>query len=585
MKRVIFTTYDDINRGEKVNKSQATVDLDWKATRQADIAKQKCIEEYFDRLLQNKKDYAEKIGVEFIFYRNTMKDFEVDVELEFAKVNLYKHHLMANLAEEYDEVMYVDMDVVFNTDENVFEELDLSKGIYIRDQDYDIIGKDKQDLLFDVIGLRSPTLKYHITKDLLGGKDNHVMNTGIMLARSEYIKQIQFVDRLPSIINKLEDIKDKALSTDAIFGTIMLSYYPNNESIFSYILEEYNIPYVLMDEEWHKIYSELPAEGYEGKILHIINKQFGRFFKDKTKLIFSLHIDIPEERLDNPKGYSDNPENKSAIAKRQLNKYREKILDNHKDYAKHIGADYVHIGRNEEYEQFYKRFPQLSEYDVINLYKIWLTEKLTKDYDLVMYVDFDCLFLSYADAFDHVPCSHALCCFYNTAAELKIDGKSSEYLVNYNKDFRNPQAKYWNSHALLTNDDIENENYAYNTGVIIANKKSMEQLDFFGDIDEVLDTMLELKEDEFSMYPSNIRASFGYDNETIFSYKTIKNNVPVFRLAAHWHSQHNYDNIKSFEIGHQAWYAARNKYNARNIEDKAVIKHFISKNFSLYFEE
>lgn len=585
MKRVIFTTYDDINRGELVNKSQATVDLDWKATRQADIAKQQCVEEYFDRLLQNKKDYAEKVGVEFIFYRNTMKDFEVDVDLEFAKVNLYKHHLMASLAEEYDEVMYVDMDVIFNTDENVFEELDLSKGIYIRDQDYDIIGKDKQDLLFDVIGLRSPTLKYHITKDLLGGKDNHVMNTGIMLARSEYIKQIQFVNRLPSIIEKLKGIKDNALKTDAVFGTIMLSYYPNNESIFSYILEEYNIPYVLMDEEWHKIYSDWPEEGCNGKILHIINKQFQRYFNDKTKAIFSLHIDIPESLLDHPKSYSDNPENKSAIAKRQLNKYRERILNNHRDYAEKVGAKYIHIGYDEEYEVFRKRFTLLSEYDIINLYKIWLTDKLTKDYDLVMYVDFDCLFLNYADVFNHIPCSHALCCFYNTAAELKIDAKSTEYLVNYQKDFRNPQSKYWNAHALLTNEDIESENYAYNTGVIIANRKSMEQLDFFGDIEEVIDTMTELKEDEFSMYPDNMRAAFGYDNESIFSYKTIKNDVPVFRLAAHWHSQHNYDNRGSFEPQSRAWYAAKNKYNARNFEDRAVIKHFISKNFSLYFDE
>ena len=152
MKRVIFTTYDDIKRSEDASSAQKVLDSDWLATKSADLAKQKLVDEYFERLVLNKKDYAEKIGVDFIFYHNTMKDFEVDCELEFAKVNLYKHHLMAELANDYDEVLYIDMDVVFNTDLNVFEEHDLSKGIHIRDQDEDIVGKDKAELLFEIIG-------------------------------------------------------------------------------------------------------------------------------------------------------------------------------------------------------------------------------------------------------------------------------------------------------------------------------------------------------------------------------------------------------------------------------------------------
>lgn len=579
MKRVIFTTYDDIDRGERFKNN---IDRDAPATRASDIAKQKLVNEYFDRLIENKRAYANEIGAEFIFYSNTMKDFDIDCDLEFAKVNLYKHHLMANLAEQYDEVMYVDMDVVFNTGLNVFEEHDLSKGIHVRDMDDYVLTKNKQELLLKVLGLRSPTIKYHITRDLLDGADNHVINTGIMIARSEHIRQIRFIERLREVIPRIEQMKAAVQDTPDPFRLLTMSYYPNNESVFSYILEKYSVPYVLLEPEWHMFYGDEPTESTTGHLIHFINKQFGRFWKDKTKAIFSLHIDIPTERLDAPASYKDNPENKSSIAKRMMNEYHDRLIQNHMDYADAVGADYIHFGRDDEYEQFSQQFQSLSEYDIVNLYKIWLLDRLTKDYDLVTYVDFDCVFRNHSSVFEHMPCDYAICVYYDTKEDLKIDTDAA-YFKNYKKDFRNPQAKWWNAHALLTEEGLNGElnNHAYNTGMIVASRASMEQLDFFGDIQSVISTMEELKTD--SMYPEQVRKSFGFDNETIFSYKVVLNDVLVYRCQPWWHSRHYYDNRQSFETGTAHWYAARNKYQAQCEQDNAVITHFISKNFGLFF--
>ena len=149
MKRIIFTTYDNIS------KEQDHLGENYFAT--------ESVKEYFDGLIVNKENYADKIDVDFKFYHNTMKDFDVDTELEFTKANIYKHHIMAELAKEYDEVMYVDMDVVFNTKKNVFDELDLSKGFHIQVQTDDVTCKDIEGVMFENIGNRSPTLKYHIT--------------------------------------------------------------------------------------------------------------------------------------------------------------------------------------------------------------------------------------------------------------------------------------------------------------------------------------------------------------------------------------------------------------------------------------
>jgi len=583
MRRVIFTTYDDIDRKQETSNVQKSVDRDFFSTQAADVAKQGLIEEYHDRLVKNKKDYADKIGADFIYYQNTMRDFDVEVELEFAKVNLYKHHLMAQLADEYDEVMYVDMDVVFNTDLNVFEEHDLNKGIHVRAQTEDIISKDKTELLFEIIGLRSPTLKYHITKDLLNGGDNHVMNTGVLFGKAEHIQQIRFVERTKEVIPMIAELKENVLEKEGVFSMITMSYYPNNESIFSYIMEKYQVPYVLLDEMWHKRYGDLPASGCEGHIIHFINKQFGRFFQDKTKAIFSLHIDIPTERLDNPNSYKDNPENKSAMSKRLLNEYKDRLLENHREYAVACGADYILFERDDEYEEFFKRFPDLSEYDVVNLYKIWKLDQLTKEYDLVTYVDLDCVFRQNISIFDHVPADHSIAVFYDTKEDLHINSEPV-YFSQYKKDFRNPQAKYWNTHALLTEEGFDGENHAFNTGIICTSRESMEKLDFFSDIEEVIEIMKELKEDEFSMYPPQVRASFGYDNETIFSYKAIKNNVTIYRLDVWWHNRHYYDRIESFTPGSKSWHACKSAWEAKCFKDKTVITHFISKNFSLWFD-
>ena len=83
MKRVIFSCYDEID--DMVHDEERH----W-----IFMANEQSVEEYFDRLVENKKKYCEKIGVDWIFYRNEIKDFDVKDEMQFTKVNLYKHHLL-----------------------------------------------------------------------------------------------------------------------------------------------------------------------------------------------------------------------------------------------------------------------------------------------------------------------------------------------------------------------------------------------------------------------------------------------------------------------------------------------------------
>jgi hypothetical protein len=563
MKRIIFTSYDDLN------------------ITNSDIAKNQ-VADYFNLLVENKKNYAKSIGVDFKLYHNTMQDFAVSGELEFTKVNLYKHHLMHELTKEYDEIMYVDMDVVFNTTKNIFEELVLDKGINVIHQDEEILSKNINELLFQKLGLRNSTLKYHITKDLLGGKDNHVINTGVIIGKSKHLKEVKLVERLPNIIKKINDLKNQMGSgKDLVY--LRAHYYPNNESVFSYILEEHNIPYVIMDKKWHTICGYNAKQKSEAEIYHFVNKNFYAFFKNKTKAIFSIYVKIDDANLDSPSDYKDNKIPKSKQTQMLLEQYKDDLCKNKQEYAKYIDAKFILFERDEKYETFLKKFPDLSEYDVVNLYKIYLLDELTKQYDYVLYLDYDVIALNNVDFFEHVPVENAIGCYYSTAESLDIPKDKDYYFKNYRWDFRSPHSKYWNAHALLTEEDIDPENVVFNTGVIGASKKMMDKLDYFSNIDKTIETMKELK--KLSMYPKKVQAAFGYDNETIFSYKVKKNNVPVYQLDNDWHYKHMYKNKDSFTKGTSSYKLDKYEFEVDVKRYNVVFAHFISKNFGIFFDE
>jgi len=104
---------------------------------------------------------------------------------------------------------------------------------------------------------------------------------------------------------------------------------------------------------------------------------------------------------------------------------------------------------------------------------------MTHYYDLVLYVDFDVWFDKFeVNTFDWLMGEHLLCCDAANAENSGVKLWDALYLKNYDKDFRSPEAKYWNCHAMLSEEDVEPDNYVFNTGIMMASKKVMEQLDY-----------------------------------------------------------------------------------------------------------
>jgi hypothetical protein len=138
---------------------------------------------------------------------------------------------------------------------------------------------------------------------------------------------------------------------------------------------------------------------------------------------------------------------------------------------------------------------------------------------------------------------------------------------------------------MLEEEGYEPDQYIFNTGIMAASRAVMEQIDYFSDIDDVIELMKDLKEDEFSMYLPQIRSAFGYDNETIMAYKTKKNNVKLYPLPKRWHHKHLYRNLKSFTYDTKEHGMSKRELQTEiAVEDIAMI-HLISKNFELVFDK
>ena len=248
-------------------------------------------------------------------------------------------------------------------------------------------------------------------------------------------------------------------------------------------------------------------------------------------IIFSIFIDIPKEDLDNPGWYNAEGKmqdtDKSKQTKDYFAKYSNKLKARQVKYDRIIGVNYVLHEYDNDYKQyvnyFKNNYPQISIYDIINFYKHELMKRYAHKYDEVCYLDFDVIPNTAKSIFDIVKHDEFGCADSNREAEW---GKTVETKW-YNTCIRNTSSKYWNCHAMLNEIGLDPDTDVFNTGIMVAASKMIKRLDYFGEFEEVLDLMSKVQYDKSSMYPHNIQRIFNYDNETVFAFKRVVNNIKI----------------------------------------------------------
>jgi len=298
------------------------------------------------------------------------------------------------------------------------------------------------------------------------------------------------------------------------------------------------------------------------------------------RIVFSIYIDIPEALLDAQPPYHGETEDKNVKSKREFANHYDWLLERQKEYANNIGANYKHYVYDQKYIDLQKwyndNYPYITEYNIVNFYKIHLMYELAEEYDEVLYLDLDVLPVTTENIFEKHDIKKGVLIKKN-AKPLFLDSsylkyKEQEFLEkNINSSIRSPWAKWWNSRALCLNYGKPlNDIPVYNTGIVGINKHWLDKIDYFSDFDEILEEMRELKEEEKSMWPQFVQAMFGWDNETIWGFKCHMNNVPSVWLDGNWHmfldkSTIIIEGCKLIHIINKEFKAVREWYEKNNI--------------------
>jgi len=273
MKRVIYSLYVDVPADEHYGKSKNQHDTADKASITVNAFKK-----HYKKLIDCKRQYANTIDADFIMFEHEdYQSFEKSFKSDFPEltgyeiINFYKIHLLYELSKKYDEILYLDFDVIPLTNESFFNAWDLSKGICVYSNNDKV---EKKSTINHSI--RSPSAKYFNCHAMLIEEglnpDNDVINTGIICARKEDIIKLDFFGKFKDTIDLMTKLRkdDSGLYPQNIID--MFRY--DNETIFSYKREVNNVDIQWLDNKWHYFLDTQKFIPEDTKIVHAISKDF-----------------------------------------------------------------------------------------------------------------------------------------------------------------------------------------------------------------------------------------------------------------------------------------------------------------------
>jgi hypothetical protein len=250
-------------------------------------------------------------------------------------------------------------------------------------------------------------------------------------------------------------------------------------------------------------------------------------------IIYSIYIENKEPNLSE----------KHQFTKTQLEKHYEKLVDVKKEYAKHCNAEYRVYNNDTYYQKFKKKFDGF-EFDIINLYKIYLWEELGKEYDNVLYLDLDVIPNTTENFFETFD-MNKICVYSPNATKENVWTKtmlknykknihSFEYLIT-KTDKYNEYVKAMCKRAMLAIDNIFSSDYLIaNTAILGGNSNAIKKLRYTERLNEMIDVLNKAKEEKF--FGKEISKLFFANNEIFVHYLLDKDNIDWYNLPKEWHT-------------------------------------------------
>jgi len=274
MKRVIYSLYVDVPAKEHFGDSKNKHDTVDKANVTINAFKN-----HYDKLIETKITYAEYCEADFVMfeYDNQYKTFEQNFLKDYPDftgyeiINFYKIHLLYELSKKYDEVLYLDFDVIPFTDKSFFDVWDLSKGICVYSNNDHVIKNVRVNH-----SIRSPSAKYYNCHAMLLehglNPKNDVINTGIIGARKEDIQKLDFFGKFKDTIDLMTELRD---DTSGLYPQNIIDMFRyDNETIFSFKREVNKVSIQWLDDKWHYFLDKQKFIPKDTKLVHCICKDF-----------------------------------------------------------------------------------------------------------------------------------------------------------------------------------------------------------------------------------------------------------------------------------------------------------------------
>lgn len=251
MKRIIFSIFtDELNKHTSVS----------------DYKRQQFLK-YKDRIIAAHKSYAMQCNADYELLTSIETDYD---ELQFNK--LIK---LEELSDSYDEIVYIDFDVVPQNDKSIFDSFDLNNICAYSIPSpvpFDELRFRMQDDNWHKMDMYTKTCAKNamLLLDDINGSDNCI-NTGVVAANKKSIEVLRFSENLIHCKNKL----DLAIADNLYPKEIHNRWIYNNEVFVSYLIERYNIPYVDIGIQWNFILDHIsPQPSAAAYLIHHVNKEF-----------------------------------------------------------------------------------------------------------------------------------------------------------------------------------------------------------------------------------------------------------------------------------------------------------------------
>lgn len=253
------------------------------------------------------------------------------------------------------------------------------------------------------------------------------------------------------------------------------------------------------------------------------------------RIIFSLYTESVDKHTSAP-----------DFKRNQFKKYASLLESKHKEYAAAVGADYKLFS------------PKSSDYNLIQFEKLLMFEELAKDYDEILYLDFDVIPVRNTNIFEKFDLNTI--CAFNLKCEMETH---LYYWLTDNDKWHSMDmhSKACHKRSMLILDGIIGDLTCLNTGVVAMNKDMVAKLNLSAQLDELKSLSDEASTD--TMYHEAMSKKWIFNNEVILSYLIEKHALPFTDIGMPWNFIVD-DTIPT-------------------VSNAAYFLHFVHKKFEMYF--